>query len=143
MDSANSTYDRFKIIAESSAAPCAVLKVERAPGGSCADVIIFAENDSFSMTGIPLEGESYRKFMQDEPEFDDMCYRAAFNGEKFHNYVDATGFFGGWTENMILPLKAPEGDEAGYCQFIYEISKDLVPEKYSTISPGITLATTG
>ena len=136
MGSDNSTYERFKNIATSCVNPCAIMKVTRKADESLDEIRIFAANDKFSLTGEPIEGELYTKFIPEEPEFNDMCYKAAFAGERFHTYVDSTKMVGGWSENLILPLVSDE-ENVGYCQFIYEITENMEPGKFSSINPVI------
>ncbi len=137
MDSANSNYERFKNIVNSYDKPCAVMSVEKTPEGKCGEVRIFAANSAFSYTGEPIEGELYTKFIPHETEFDDMCFKAAFNGELFHTYVNSTKMIGGWSENLILPLGKSEDSNVGYCHFIYDYSKDLIPDKFTMTAPKI------
>ncbi len=136
MGSDSSTYGRFKEIAVSCVNPCAIMKVTRKADESLDEIRIFAANDNFSLTGEPIEGELYTKFIPEEPEFNDMCYKAAFNGERFHTYVDATRMVGGWSENLILPLISKE-ENVGYCQFIYDVTNEMEPGKFSAINPVI------
>ncbi|WP_035769284.1 GGDEF domain-containing protein [Butyrivibrio sp. NC2002] len=135
MNPANSIYDKCKIIAESVANPCAIMQVKRDREGNCEEIIIFATNPQYSLTGEDVEGHNYVDFIPREPEFEDMCVRAAFGGEKFHTYVDTTKMLGGWSDNLILPLKFKDEEDIGYCQFIYEMNKAMEPEKFSTVSP--------
>ncbi|WP_022761001.1 MULTISPECIES: GGDEF domain-containing protein [unclassified Butyrivibrio] len=135
MNPACSTYDKYKIIAESVENPCAILAVTRDEDGTAKDVQIFAANDKFSMTGENVEGDSYTKYLPKEPEFENMCIKAAFEGEKFHNYVDTTKSLGVWTDNIILPLKQEEDGSVGYCQYIYELTKEMDAGKFSSLSP--------
>ncbi|WP_026527583.1 GGDEF domain-containing protein [Butyrivibrio sp. VCD2006] len=137
MNPANSTYEKFKIIAESVENPCAVISIEKKEDGTIGELRIFAANDKFSMTGENVEGEVYTKYLPKEPEFENMCYRAAFGGEKFHTYVDSRKMLGSWVDNLILPLKSEEGGNIGYCQYIYELTKDMDAGKFSTISPKV------
>lgn len=137
MSSTDNFYERFKIVAESSTKPCAVMSVEKNERGECGKIRIFAANDLFSLTGEPIEGEEYTKFLPKSLEFDDMCFRAAFNGEHFRTYVNSSGLVGGWSENVVLPLVSPEDGNTGYCQYIYEINKDMDTGKFSAVSPSI------
>ncbi|WP_029323523.1 GGDEF domain-containing protein [Butyrivibrio sp. AE3004] len=132
-----STYDRYKIIAQSSENPCAIISVKKNDDGTIGEIRLFATNEKFSMTGENVEGELYTKYLPREPEFEDMCVRAAFNGERLHIYVDTTKMLGAWSENLFLPLKADDDGKTGYCQFVYELTKDMDAGKFSAISPKI------
>ncbi|WP_026523756.1 MULTISPECIES: GGDEF domain-containing protein [unclassified Butyrivibrio] len=135
MSSNNPDYEKLKIIAESCVDPCAVMSVEKNPDGTCGEIRIVAANDKFSMTGENTEGELYTKFIRQEAEFDDMCFKSAFEGERFHTYIDTTELYGGWSENLILPLKPSSDGKTGYCQFIYGLDEEMQPDKFSAISP--------
>ncbi len=134
MSSGISVEERLKLIADSCVNPCAVLSVEKNDEGNCGDIRIVAANDCFSMTGEPVEGELYTRYLPKEPEFEDMCFRAAFNGERFHTYVDTTNMLGGWSENLIFPLKSDD-ENIGYCQFMYEVDQKMQPGKFSIVNP--------
>ena len=73
-------YEKYKSIAQSVTSPCAILAVTKNEDDTAGDIRILAANDKFSMTGEPVEGELYTKFLPRETEFDDMCMRAAFGG---------------------------------------------------------------
>ena len=134
MGSENSTYEKFKTIAESCVNPCAIMRVVKNPDDTINEMRIFATNEKFSYTGQPIEGELYTNFIPDNPEFDDQCIKAAFEGKRFHTYVDSTTMIGGWSENLILPLVSDE-EGIGYCQFIYEVTDSMDPGKFSSINP--------
>ena len=137
MSSESSTYEKFKSIAESVECPCAVISIEKKEDGTIGDVRIFAANDKFSMTGENVEGELYTKFLPRNTEFENMCYRAAFEGEKLHTYVDSRKMLGAWADNLLLPLKSEEGSNIGYCQYIYELTKEMDAGNFSSISPTV------
>ncbi len=139
MSSECSIYDKCKIIAESVSYPCAIMRVKKNEQGECEKIIIFATNPEYSLTGEPVEGHNYVDFIPKEAEFEDMCVRAAFGGEKFHTYINTTKMLGGWSENLIVPLKFDEESEenTGYCQFIYDLNKEMKPEKFSAVSPDV------
>ena len=137
MNSENSTYEKFKIIAESVENPCAVMSVEKKEDGTVGEVRILAANEKFSMTGENVEGELYTKYLPRNPEFENMCYRAAFQGEKLHTYVDSRKMLGAWADNLLLPLKSEDSENIGYCQYIYELTKEMDAGMFSTVSPTI------
>ncbi|WP_044914280.1 GGDEF domain-containing protein [Butyrivibrio sp. WCE2006] len=137
MNPEKSTYEKYKIIAQSVENPCAIISVTRNDDGELEEIRLFATNEKFSMTGEDVEGELYTKYIPKEPEFEDMCYRVAFKGEKYHTYVNTTKMLGAWSDNLLLPLKPEEDGKTGYCQFIYELTKEMDAGKFSTISPTI------
>ena len=130
-------YEKYKSIAQSVTSPCAILAVTKNEDDTAGDIRILAANDKFSMTGEPVEGELYTKFLPRETEFDDMCMRAAFGGEKIHTYVNSTKSLGAWSDNILLPLQPSEDGKTGYCQFIYDLTKEMDAGKFSTISPTV------
>ncbi|WP_408069863.1 GGDEF domain-containing protein [Butyrivibrio sp. JL13D10] len=137
MDSSISTYERYKLIAQSVTSPCAILSVQKNEDGTAGEIRIFAANDKFSMTGEPVEGELYTRFIPKLGEFEDICMRVAFSGEKIHNYVDSTKVLGVWSDNIFLPLQPDEDGKIGYCQYIYDLTKEMDAGKFSTISPTV------
>lgn len=137
MNREKSTYEKCKIIAESVENPCAIISVTRNDDGTLGEIRLFATNEKFSMTGEEVEGKLYTEFLPKEPAFEEVCFRAAFNGEKCHTYVDTSKMLGVWSDNLFIPLKPDEDGKTGYCQFTYELTKELDAGKFSTISPSV------
>ena len=131
------TYENFKAYVSLCNAPCAVLSVERKGDGICGDIKVIAANDSFSMTNENVEGKIYTDYMSKDPKFEDICYRAAFNGESYHAYLDTRKIYGFWTENTTIPLIHEKDSDIGYCQLTYFLTKEMDPGKYSIIAPDI------
>lgn len=131
------SYDNFKAYVSICNAPCAILSVERKGEGICGDIKVVAHNEAFSMTKENVEGKLYTEFFPKDPKFDDICYKAAFEGESYHAYLDTRKTYGFWTENTTIPLIHEEGSDIGYCQLTYALTKDMDAGKYSIISPDI------
>ena len=130
-------YDQFKAIVNMCQMPCAVFSVEKKADGSCGEIIMVATNDSFSMTGEPMEGKPYTERLPKDSKFEDIVFNAAFNGEHYCSYIDTTRIYGFWTENIIIPLTHDDDSNTGYCQFVYNLTRDMDAGKYSIIAPDI------
>lgn len=150
--SENLSYFTIKASVALSPLPCAVFSVEKLPDGSCGEIRFFAVNKAFekdfyslfpessiaSTEKEAIEGSLYTTHMQKEPKFEEICFRAAWNGAHFNTYVDTTRIYGYWTEDIMLPLEHEEGSNIGYCQFMYTLNKELDTNKFAVVSPEIS-----
>ncbi|SFB69859.1 GGDEF domain-containing protein [Butyrivibrio sp. YAB3001] len=130
-------YSTLKTLVNTCTMPSAILSVEKNPDGSCGKIIMAATNDKFSMTGEDVEGLPYDAKLPKDPKFEDVLFKAAWNNEHYHAYVDTTRLYGYWTEDIIIPLNNNGDDSIGYCQFIYNLSKKMDSGKYAIIPPDI------
>ena len=130
-------YENFKLLVNMCQMPCAVLSVKKNPDGSCGEIRMIATNDTFSMTGENVEGELYTAKLPKDPKIEEVWFKAAWNNEHYHAYIDTTRLYGFWTEDIVIPLKHDEDSDTGYCQFMYNLTKDMDSGKYSIISPDI------
>lgn len=151
------TYESMKIIANTASIPCTVMSVEKKPDGSCGEVRFFAINDMFKNSYYDLfaenesgekpsfddfekhiEGQLYTAHLPKEPNFENECFKAAWNKEYINTYVDTTKMYGFWTQNILLPVCGESDDpNIAYCQFLYTLSKDMDSGKYAAVSPDI------
>lgn len=151
-------YNDLKSYANFSHLPCTILSVEKNPDGTCGDVRFFAINDLFKRSyydlfikegalpeGITynnfdsiIEGTLYSTHIPKEPKFEDICFRAAWNDELIHTYVDTTKLYGYWTEDLLLPIKCDHEDNISYCAFMYTLNKEMDAGKFSSVSPDIS-----
>ncbi len=136
-DMTDKNYEQFKTIVNMCQMPCAVFSVEKKDDGTCGDITMVATNDFFSMTGESVEGKPYTEKLPKDPKFEDIVFNAAFKGEHYCSYIDTTRIYGYWTENIIIPLKCDENSNVGYCQFMYNLTRDMDAGKYSIIAPDI------
>ena len=130
--------------------PTAILEVHKNPDGSVGDVILFAVNSLLAKNAqsMFLEEDSDKKFegvpyyenMSKEPKFEEMAYRCAWLKQRIHTYVDTTMMYGYWTEDILLPVTAPEEkpDDVSYCMFMYTLNKEMDTGKVSNVNPEIS-----
>ncbi|MBE5842338.1 MAG: GGDEF domain-containing protein [Butyrivibrio sp.] len=151
------TYESMKLVANTASIPCTVISVEKKPDGSCGEVRFFAINDIFKKSyydmfaqnengDIPpyddfeksIEGELYTSHLPKEPNFEDECFKAAWNKEYINTYVDTTKMYGFWTQNILLPIVGESDDpNIAYCQFLYTLNKEMDSGKYAAVPPDI------
>lgn len=151
------TYESMKSIANTASIACVIMSVEKKPDGSCGEVKFFAINDIFKQSYYDLfaenesgekpsfddfekhiEGQLYTAHLPKEPNFEDECFKAAWNKEYINTYVDTTKMYGFWTQNILLPVCGESDDpNIAYCQFLYTLSKEMDSGKYSAVSPDI------
>ncbi len=150
------TYETLKELSNLATIPCTVLSVEKKPDGSCGEIRFFAINELFKKSyydifaknegdeAIPyegfeksIEGELYTSHLPKEPNFEDVCFRAAWNNEYINTYVDTTKMYGFWTEDILLPIGYEEGADVAYCTFMYTLNKEMDTGKFATVSPDI------
>ena len=153
----NNLYDYMKQLANASVIPCTVLSVEKKPDGSCGDIRFYAVNDVFKKSYYDLfvevenhqdisfenfdeviEGKLYTAHLPKEPKFEDICFRAAWNNEYIHTYVDTSKMYGYWTEDILLPINCEHDDKIAYCQFMYRLNKKMDTGKFASVSPDIS-----
>ncbi|SFP42763.1 diguanylate cyclase (GGDEF) domain-containing protein [Butyrivibrio proteoclasticus] len=130
-------YETLKTIVNMCNMPSAILSVEKNDDGTCGKILMAATNDKFSMTGENVEGQRYDLKIPRDPKFEDILFKAAWNNEHYHAYVDTTRLYGYWTEDIVIPINNDNDPKIGYCQFIYILSKEMDSGKYSIISPDI------
>lgn len=155
---ASNFYEQMKTLANSFTLPCTVLSVEKNEDGSCGDVRFFAINDLFKksyydlfsvdndVSGIDfenfhlqIEGTLYHTQIPKEPNFEDVCFRAAWQNEHIHLYVDTSKMYGYWTENILMPINHSSKEEnVSYCLFMYTLNKEMDTGKYSSIPPDVS-----
>ncbi len=137
-DMSDTKYENLKLLVNLCTMPCAVLSVEKKADGSCGEIRMAATNSLFSMTGEDVEGKLYTEKLSPDPKFEAIVFNAAWNNEHRHSYVDTTKMYGFWTENILIPLAHDEEKGIGYCQFIYNLTKEMDAGKYAIISPDIS-----
>lgn len=130
-------YAALKNIVDLCTMPSAIFSVEKKEDGSCGEIIHIATNKLFSMTGEDVEGQPYDVKVPKDPKFEEILFKAAWNKEHYHAYVDTTRLYGFWTEDIVIPLSNGGDEKIGYCQFIYNLSKEMDAGKYSIVSPDI------
>ena len=153
----NNLYDYMKQLANASVITCTILSVEKNPDGSCGDIRFYAVNDVFKKSYYDLfvevenhqdisfenfdeviEGKLYTAHLPKEPKFEDICFRAAWNNEYIHTYVDTSKMYGYWTEDILLPINCEHDDNIAYCQFMYKLNKKMDTGKFASVSPDIS-----
>ena len=130
-------YSTFKTIVDMCNMPSCIFSVEKKEDGSCGQIIMLATNEKFSMTGENVEGLPYDAKLTRDPKFENIVFKAAWYNEHYHGYVDTTRLYGFWTENIMIPIANNGDTKIGYCQFIYNLTKEMDSGKYSIISPDI------
>ena len=130
-------YNALKNLVNLCNMPSAIMSVEKNADGSCGEIRMFATNDKFSMTGEDVEGLTYDAKLPKDPKFEEILFEAAWENKHYHAYVDTTRLYGFWTEDIVIPMDNGGDDKIGYCQFIYNLSKEMDSGKYSIISPDI------
>ena len=151
-------YEQMKTLANSFTLPCAIFSVEKNTDGSCGEVRFFAINDLFTKgyydlfavdhdaSSIDLatfhtqiEGKPYYTQIPKEPNFEDICFRAAWGKEHIHVYVDTTKMYGFWTEDILMPISfSPEDEKVSHCIFMYTLNKEMDTGKYASIPPDVS-----
>ena len=136
-DMSDQNYESFKSLVNMCDMPCAVLSVEKKPDGTCGNIITLAANASFSMTGEDVEGMLYTEKLPKDPKFEAIVFNAAWKKEHYCSYIDTTRIYGYWTQNILIPLHHDEDSNIGYCQFMYNLTKEMDAGKYSIVAPDI------
>ena len=145
-------YESCKTAINLSPLPTSVLAVKKGPDGKVSEMTFFAINKVFEnnmkevfqdINNYPddksIEGLSYTAFLPKEPKFEDICLKAAWEGQFIHTYVDTTKMYGFWTEDILVPLNCEysEDSDVRYCQFSYTLNKEMDTGKFASVSPDI------
>jgi len=151
------TYEFLKQCANTSSIPCTILSVEKKPDGSCGDIRFYAINEVFKKSYYDMfaetegqgavdydsfqetiEGQLYTAHLPKEPNFEDICFRAAWKNEYINTYVDTTRMYGYWTQDILLPIHGEsENPNIAYCQFMYTLNKEMDSGQFASVSPDI------
>lgn len=130
-------YSTMKNLVSLCSMPSAIMSVEKKDDGTCGDIRMYATNSKFSMTGEDVEGLTYDAKLPRDPKFEEILFEAAWENKHYHAYIDTTRLYGYWTEDIVIPIDNQGDPKVGYCQFIYNLSKEMDAGKYSIISPDI------
>ncbi len=130
-------YETFKTIVNLCNMPSAVFSVEKKEDGTCGEIRMVATNEKFSMTGEDVEGQLYTYKMPKDIKLEEIFYKAAWENIHHHSYVDTTRLYGYWTENILIPLSDESSPNIRYCQYMYNLTKQMDSNKYSIIAPDI------
>jgi diguanylate cyclase (GGDEF)-like protein len=153
----DNVYNQLKTVINSFTIPGTIFSVEKKPDGSCGDICFFAINEHFKKSSYDLyssthpdekiqyegfelkfEGQPYAINVPKEPNFEEICFRAAWKNEHIHTYVDTRKMYGYWTENIMLPVNIPHPENISYCIFLYTLNKELDTGKFADVSPEIS-----
>ena len=156
-----SVYNQLKTMVNSFPLPGTVFSVEKNPDGSCGEIRFYAINEAFKksyynmfvethkstmsandinyeMFHTLIEGQLYTSNIPKEPNFEEICFRAAWKGEHIHTYVDTRKMYGYWTEDILLPIECNHPANLSYCLFLYTLNRNLDAGKYSSVSPDVS-----
>ena len=153
----NETYLKLKDYVNQLPIPSTIMAVEKLPDGSCGevrfavindllkknyyDIFVGTEHDAgvdYESFDKHLEGQLYTMHLPKEPNFEDVCFRAAWKGEFINTYVDTTKLYGFWTQDILNPIAEKSDDPAiSYCQFSYTLNKEMDTGKFAAVSPDI------
>lgn len=127
----------FQAFVDGFTVPCAVLSVEKTQEGTCGTIRIVRANEPYRSTmgacGMEFVNDmAYDELVPKDIKFEDFCFRAAFCNQQLHTYVQ-TKALGTWTDQMLIPLQ-PASDTLGYCQFVFEFTKEAEPERMAAVS---------
>ena len=151
------TYDYLKSVANLYPIACTILSVEKNDDGSCGEIRFFAINDIFKKNYYELfasdevgdkqslddfektiEGQLYTAHLPKEPNFEEVCFKAAWKNEYINTYVDTTKMYGFWTQDILAPIAGEyEDSNIRYCSFAYTLNKEMDTGKFATVSPDI------
>jgi len=125
---------KFQAYVDLINAPCSVLRVEKTAEGECGAVTIHCANTLYKEKMGPAyyDGMPYYELVPKDVKFEDFCFRAAHLGQKIHAYVE-TKAFNSWTDEQLIPLVSDE-ENVGYCQFTFEMTQSVTPERMAAVS---------
>ncbi|MBO6241173.1 MAG: GGDEF domain-containing protein [Butyrivibrio sp.] len=153
----NETYNHLKTLVNQSPIPSAIMAVEKNSDGGCGEVRFAVINEAFKRSYYDMfagtendanigyddfekriEGQLYSVHLPKEPNFEDICFRSAWNGEFINTYVDTTRMYGFWTQDILNPIVEKSDDpNISFCQFSYTLNKEMDTGKFANVSPDI------
>lgn len=153
----NEKYNILKAFLNQIPIPSAVMSVEKDASGNCGELRFAVINDVFKKSYYEMfagtendanisydnfektiEGNLYTMHLPKEPNFEDVCFRAAWKGEFINTYVDTTKMYGFWTQDILNPITEKSDDpNISYCQFSYTLNKEMDTGKFAAVSPDI------
>lgn len=153
----NNIYQQLKTFVNTFTLPGTILSVEKTPDGTCGEIRFFAINEVLKKNSFKLfladnskleysydnfhemiEGQPYTFAVPKEPNFEEICFRAAWKGESIHTYVDTRKMYGFWTEDFLLPVNCHHPENVAYCLFMYTLNKEMDSGKFAGVSPEIS-----
>ena len=120
----------FQAFADSVDYPCCVISVRKADG----EIRLVAANAPYKEIMGPgfYDNMIYSELVPQDNKFEDFCYRAAFQKQKMHAYVQ-TSAWNSWTDQTLIPLRS-DREDIGYCQFIFEFTQNGEAERMASVS---------
>ncbi len=121
-----------------------VMSVERFPDGKYGNIRIAAGNkahcdDMMNVMHRPFIPDSpYAEYFPENKNFEDFCYRCAFQGQPLHSYVRLPQM-GLWLNMFLLPLESDK-ENTGYCVYAYDVTPDSASEQRATLSADTSAA---
>jgi len=114
--------------------PCCVMSVEKTEKETCGEIRILAANQVYKAIMGPgyHDGMVYHELVPRDNKFEDYCFRAAILKQRMHAYVETKAFHS-WTDQTLIPL-ASDSDRIGYCQFIFEFTREAETERMAAVS---------
>lgn len=141
----------FQKVADSYYPMTSILSVEKTPDGKCGEIRIAAGNRKYIeviehpkyevVRGMRMTGDIkfipnslYSDYIPKDPNFEDICYRAAVLKEPIHTFVHP-GKLDMWFNVFVIPLDYEEGNTY-YCAYSTQLSDAARVCLTSSHSPG-------
>lgn len=124
----------FQRFVDDVALPCCVVSVKKKEDGTCGDIKIICANAAYKAAMGPdyHDGMAYHELVPKDPKFESFIFRSVFLKKRLHAYVE-TKALNAWTDQVIIPLTSDDED-TGYCQFMFEFTKEGDPTRMSDVS---------
>ena len=131
-----STVD-YQYFADCVTMPCCVIAVEKKEDGTCGDIRIVRANHAYKKAMGPLyyDDMPYYELVPQDNKFEDFCFKSAVMKQRMHAYVEVKAL-NSWIDQTLIPL-ASDNENIGYCQFIFEMTREADAERRATVSADI------
>ena len=125
---------KHQVFVDTVAMPCCVMSVEKTKDGTCGEIRIIAANKPYKNMMGPAyyDGMLYHELVPQDNKFEDYCFRAAILKQRMHAYVE-TKALNAWTDQTLIPLES-DRDDIGYCQYIFEFTKEGEADRMAAVS---------
>ncbi len=125
----------FQNFVDSFAISACVMSVERTPDGHCGDIRVVSANKLYKEhmgESTYYDGIIYSELVPKEPQFEEFCFRCAFQKRRLRSYVEMKTF-DCWTDSAYIPLESDK-ENIGYCAFFFEFTQNADSDRLASVS---------
>ena len=126
----------YQVFADCIEMPCCVIAVNK----TTREIRIHCANRLYKdiMGPAYYDNMLYYELVPKDNKFEEFCFRAACMKQRMHAYVE-TRALNCWTDQTLIPL-ASDDENTGYCQFVFEFTKEPEADRMASVSAGTAVS---